>query len=371
VPAAALTRSSTVAVMVVALAFAVLAGPARAEHANGHRAPTEPAPVLFAEDFTPPLDGEYDPWPLGGFGGIRRGSPITHLPIIFVHGNQADAQNWYAVRDQFMATAGYTEQELWALSYGGLGYVGGSTPVRHDGGESAYVQQHPQAAISGNPQNNDVNVPDLLAFIDAVREYTGAEQVQIVSHSLGVTIVRKAMLVRPALREQVAGVVAIAGANHGTSVCAGLDDDYYGCDEIAPGTAWLAQINDVGEAPGPTRWMTVYDGTGAGDIFYQPQDAQSPALDGAEHNNTYPNTSHNDLRIAPEIVEDYLAFLLEVEADLRSAADRAPSPDTAPAPVDGQPKGLPATGAGWGSLAIALPLMAARRRFTRARQEPR
>jgi pimeloyl-ACP methyl ester carboxylesterase len=260
----------------------VFAAPAAADHASGHRAaPTEPAPVEFADDFTPPLDAEYG-IPLGGFGGVERGAPLAHIPIVFVHGNQADAQNWYVVRDQFRTQFGYGDQELWALSYGGLGYVGGSAAAATDGGEAEYVAEHPQAGVNGTPQANDVNVPDLRAFLDAVRAYTGSEKVQVVAHSLGVTIVRKAMLVDPSLRERVTAVVAIAGANHGTSVCRGVEDSYYGCDEIAPGTAWLDELNAAGEAPGPTRWMTVYDGSGVADVFFNPQDAESPRLDVAQ-----------------------------------------------------------------------------------------
>ncbi|MFP5308201.1 MAG: alpha/beta fold hydrolase [Actinomycetes bacterium] len=358
---------------VAGLLLGVLAAPAAADHASGHRAaPTEPAPVEFAEDFTPPLDDEYG-IPLGGFGGTERGAPLAHIPIVFVHGNQADAQNWHVVRDQLTAELGYSPQELWALSYGGLGYVGGSAPLTTDGGEAAYVAEHPQAGVNGTPQANDVNVPDLVAFLDAVRDYTGSEKVQVVAHSLGVTIVRKAMLVEPALRERITAVVAIAGANHGTSVCRGVEDRYYGCDEIGPGQPWLDELNAAGEAPGPTRWMTVYDGSGVADVFFNPQDAESPRLEGAEVNLRLPGTSHNDLRVAPAIVARYAAFLLDVEADVLAAGFRLPGADVAPAAgggdgvstdaagaatgADAGGGALPATGGG-GALALVLLLTA-------------
>jgi hypothetical protein len=40
--------------------------------------------------------------------------------VIFVHGNTADHGDWYPAREDFLA-AGWSEQELWALSYNGLG----------------------------------------------------------------------------------------------------------------------------------------------------------------------------------------------------------------------------------------------------------
>jgi hypothetical protein len=113
----------------------------------------------------------------------------------------------------------------------------------------------------------------------------------------------------PSLARDVTAFVAIAGANHGTTVCRGVESSYYGCNEIAPGSPWLAALNKHDESPGPTAWMTVYNG-GAGDPFYDPPlDQASPALTGAV-NKTYAGQYHNDLRVEPAEVDDYLAFLL-------------------------------------------------------------
>jgi pimeloyl-ACP methyl ester carboxylesterase len=172
----------------------------------------------------------------------------------------------------------------------------------------AYWKANPQALDNGgHGAANDVNVPDLIAFVRAVMAYTGSKQVQIVAHSLGVTIVRKMLYAHPDLRRNVVAAVMIAGANHGTTVCRGLETSYYGCDEIAPGTTWLAQLNAAGEAPGPTCWMSVYDGA-TGDPFFVGPDATSPHLDGA-YNLTFPGFYHNDLRVDPRPVAAYSAFL--------------------------------------------------------------
>jgi triacylglycerol lipase len=280
---------------------------AAAEPQLGHTQ-SPAAPAMFAADFPLIPDCEWG-YPLGGWGGIAAHAPRTHLPVIFVHGNQADAENWFLVADRFRQ-AGYTDQELYAVSYNGLENASAGMPVAvAPSPESiAYWEANPQAADNGgHGAADDVNVPDVYAFVEAVMAYTGSQQVQIVAHSLGVTIVRKMLYDHPDLRRNVVAAVMIAGANHGTTVCRDLQTTYYGCDEIAPGTAWLAQLNSVGEAPGPTCWMSVYDGAEGDPLFVGP-DATSPHLEGA-YNVTFPGYYHNDLRVDPAPVAAYLAFL--------------------------------------------------------------
>jgi pimeloyl-ACP methyl ester carboxylesterase len=289
---------------------------AAAEPQAGHNMPYA-GPVLFASDFPSLTDCEWG-FPLGGWGGVKRLGPRTHVPVIFVHGNQADAENWFLVADQFKAIAGYTNQEMYALSYNGLGnaYAGMPTRSQPDALSQAYWGANPNALCcsGGKGASDDPNVPDLYNFIRAVQEYTGSQKVDIVAHSLGVTITRKLLFAHPELRADVLAAVMIAGGNHGTTVCRGIDTSYYGCDEIAPGTNWLAGLNAAGEAPGPTHWMSVYNGTDNADPFFMAtpgvfDDRASPHLDGAV-NLTYPMTYHNDLRVDPAIVPTYLAFLL-------------------------------------------------------------
>jgi pimeloyl-ACP methyl ester carboxylesterase len=269
------------------------------------------APSYFAHDFPTVPDARLG-FPVGGIGGIRAQSALRHTPIVFVHGNQADAQNWLAVMLQFQQLAGYSMQEMYAVSYNGLGnfYAGAptSSPTQPD---SDYFQRNPSGfANGGHGAANDDEVPDLCRFVEAVQAYTGSRHVDIVAHSLGVTIARKLMAEYPTLAADVTAFVAVAGANHGTTVCRGIESSYYGCNEIAPGSPWLAALNRHGESPGPTNWMTVYNG-GAGDPFFDPPlDETSPHLDGAT-NMTYPGQYHNDLRVEPTEVDDYLAFLLQ------------------------------------------------------------
>jgi pimeloyl-ACP methyl ester carboxylesterase len=283
--------------------------------------PTSPppkAPVLFAADFRTPTDCEFN-FPIGGWGGIRRGYPLRHDPVIFVHGNHSDAVDWYGVADQFKRS-GYTDQELWAISYNGLGGQVDGAPVicpcppsRRAIAYSSRKDVAPYAAQGGPYAADDVNVPDLYAFINAVLAYTGASHVQLVGHSLGVTVIRKTLFVHSWLYQHVSAVVSIAGGNHGTSLCRGLQTRLYSCNEVAPGSQWLRQLNSRGEAPGPTKWMSIYNGHDDLDPFFLRtgayNDVQSPHLAGAI-NLTFGGAYHSDLRVRPDIVATYLRFLM-------------------------------------------------------------
>ncbi len=294
----------------VGLALALvslLAGAAVAADKPARTRPQGPAAVRYAPDVPAVKDAEWG-WRIGGFGGMRKGAPRTHVPVVFVHGNNVDAADWYPVRDDFLA-AGWNDQELWALSYNGLGGNNGSALFRSNPERDA---EHRAMGKDGNTYitEDDVNVADLHAFLQTVRAYTGSKRFMLVGHSLGVTLARETLRVHPELRKDLVAFVGIAGANRGTSFCPpGTEGRVVSCDEIAAGTPWLARLNAAGETYGPARWMTVFDGSGAGDpAFAGPTYAQSPRLDGAD-NRQYPGTYHNDLRLDPEIVADYREFL--------------------------------------------------------------
>lgn len=296
-------------ILITIALLAVAVVPAHADHQAGHLAPQGPAKIRFASDFPALTDAEWG-FRIGGFGGIAAGAPRTHDPVIFVHGNNVDHADWYPVRDRFKE-AGWTDQELWALSYNGLGANNGSALLTPNPERDA---EHTQMGWDGNARvtSNDVNVPDLLAFIDAVRAYTGSDRFSIVAHSLGVTLARKALKVRPALRADLVAFVGIAGANDGTSFCPpGSEGVVVSCDEIAANTPWLADLNGPGgsdETYAPAKWMTISDGSGIGDPAFLGPYADSPLLLGAD-NRTFPYTYHNDLRMDPAIVAVYRAFL--------------------------------------------------------------
>jgi pimeloyl-ACP methyl ester carboxylesterase len=302
-----------------ALAAAMLAGgaarPAWADNLGvGGTMPSGPAKVRFAADFPALTDHQWG-FAIGGFGGTRAGEAPGHVPVIFVHGNNVDHADWYPVRNDFRA-AGWSDQALWALSYNGLGANNGTALFRENPERDAEHQEMGGDGVA-RVTGNDVNVPDLYDFILAVRAYTGSRRFSLVGHSLGVTLARKVLKVHPELRADLVAFVGIAGGNHGTSFCPnGSEGVVTSCDEIAPGTSWLAELNGPGgndETYPPARWLTVYDGSGVVDPAFVGPQAQSPRLAGAE-NREYPNTYHNDLRLNEAIVAEYRTFLEQAEA---------------------------------------------------------
>ena len=281
-------------------------GEAAAAHKVAHCQPL-PGDAAFPSDFPALQDQEWG-YRLGGWGGLAKGHPLRRHPVIFIHGNTRDASDWdepgRSVKKRFL-DAGYSPQELWAVSYNGK-----STKDRLPGSQCV--------------TDNRTNIPDLAAFVKAVLAYTGAQKVDLIAHSLGATIARGMLAQHPELAQIVEHFVAIAGPNHGTTVCRRLWlvwiigwRDHMGCDELVPGSAWLQSLNGPNaekEVPGPTRVLTVYDGTGA-DILYLPwllgwpvRDQDSPALKGAQ-NVKMPGLTHDELRTSDDAVSAYLRFV--------------------------------------------------------------
>ncbi|MFA5890704.1 MAG: hypothetical protein WDA27_07110 [Actinomycetota bacterium] len=294
------------------LSLAAMSG-ARADQV-GHTRPQGPAKVAFADDFPALNDSEWG-FRLGGWGGVGKGGARAHVPVIFVHGNNVDAADWYPVRDEFRA-AGWTDQEMYAPSYNGLGGNNGTALFTANPQRDA---EHKEMGWDGSTwvTANEVNVPDMYEFIMAVRAYTGSDGFSIVAHSLGVTLARRTLKVHPELRADLVAFVGIAGGNHGTTFCPpGSEGQVMSCDEIAAGTAWLQDLNGPDgsdETYAPACWTTIYDGTGVGDPAYAgPLYAQSPALAGAD-NLTFPYTYHNDLRLSPAIIAVYRGALEQAE----------------------------------------------------------
>jgi pimeloyl-ACP methyl ester carboxylesterase len=235
------------------MALAVAATSALA-HAAGTVGTTLPAAFPVIEDASLQQ-------PVIGFGAAGTAS---RTPVIFLHGNNdtpfptacSPFGNARAFA-QHLADNGWAVQELW-----GLGYQGDQCDL----GSS-------QTFRSRIAHTNQANVPDLRRFVRAVLASTGASQVDIVAHSLGVTLAREWMRQDRAYG-QVRRLVAVDGPNHGIINCSpdpanyfqapeagGFTPDSAVCEELgSPNTPFLQRLNGPGgsgETAGPTKVLVV------------------------------------------------------------------------------------------------------------------
>ncbi|HYV43893.1 MAG TPA: alpha/beta fold hydrolase [Myxococcaceae bacterium] len=159
--------------------------------------------------------GDYDfaknPNALPSFGGKSKpGEKLTHQPVILIHGNGDSAAGWNDVVAGYKR-AGYKDSEIYAMSWG-------------DG----------KAASAGNNYHSEHYLREVRGFIQAVKDYTAADKVDVIGHSMGVTLARKAIkggtgpdqaspggkydLGKP-ITDEVDTFVGISGANEGLQSC--------------------------------------------------------------------------------------------------------------------------------------------------------
>jgi pimeloyl-ACP methyl ester carboxylesterase len=237
----------------------------------------------FPADFPVILDTSLGT-PLIGFGSSE--GPVAHTPVIFLHGNNDTPYptvcnplygHGHDFAEYFL-DHGYRPSELW-----GLGYQGDQCDLLAD-----------QTIRSSQSHTAMASVPDVRRFVHAVLDYTGAERVDIVAHSLGGTVARQW------LREDnayglVRRLVTVASPHHGIINCSPSPLNYWQlpasggfvptsavCVELgAATTPFLSALNAGDETPGPTRYLAIRNNDF--DFVYLPFDdgafAGVPALD--------------------------------------------------------------------------------------------
>jgi pimeloyl-ACP methyl ester carboxylesterase len=208
--------------------------------------------------------------PVIGFGSdVGR---VEHVPVIFLHGNNDSpyptACNPFGriqAFAQFFLDHGYHPSELW-----GLGYQGDQCDLAQDNTRRSGISHTTAAAV-----------PLLRQFVQAVLDFTGAKRVDIVAHSLGVTVAREWMLQDNAYRK-VRALVAIDGPNHGIIDCSPSPANFYQlvsgggftpssavCDEYGSDhTQLLTVLNAAGETPPPTHYLVIRNKPGTPDFVY-------------------------------------------------------------------------------------------------------
>lgn len=234
-----------------ALLALLAAGALATAHADGTVGTTLPVDFPVIEDTS-----------LGkaviGFGAA---GAVTRTPVIFLHGNNdTPFPTACAIHGkirgfaQYLADRGYSTSELWALGYQGDQCDLPADPTKRSG------IAHTAAA----------NVPDLSRFVHAVLAYTGARQVDIVAHSLGVPLAREWIRQEDASK-LVRRFVAIDGPNHGIINCSPNPANYFQapaaggftpssevCREFgSPDTPFLRRLNHGDDTPGPTKYLVI------------------------------------------------------------------------------------------------------------------
>lgn len=250
------------------------------------------------------------------YGGKTNSStPVTKQPVIFIHGNSDKAvgtiygQSGWTNSLNYFLNQGYTEAELYAITWGD------ANPLS-----------------SANNYHSKENVTRIRAFIEAVLDYTGASKVDIIAHSMGVTLCRKAIkggngydpndggsyYVGASITGDIDAFVGIAGANQGLTNC------YYAgstptCDDengFYPGyllgwfgpygvSDFLVDLNNSSGYEGAYRysiWSSVDQIVGYGCIVYGKNTCKIPGQTGEKSYSSAPY-GHFNLKDLTEAVQ--------------------------------------------------------------------
>ncbi len=182
----------------------------------------------------------------GGRSGVRRAP--ARRPVLFIHGNGDKAASWAASR-RYFERKGYGPGDLYGMTWGNANPL--LAPLRHHSAR---------------------DLREVRAFIEAVLAYTGAKEVDIITHSMGVTLARKAIIggkgraldgeydLGPSLKGRVRTFVGIAGGNRGLKASAlspllptnNVVDGFYPEQPLlnVAASAFLHDLNTSGERPG-------------------------------------------------------------------------------------------------------------------------
>jgi pimeloyl-ACP methyl ester carboxylesterase len=239
--------------------------------------------------------------PVIGFGAA---GPVTRTPVIFLYGNNdtpfptaCNPFGYVHNLAQYFADHGYAPNELW-----GLGYQGDQCDL--------VVPTN----RSGEAHSTAANVSDLDRFVRAVLAYTGSKRVDIVGHSLGVTLTREWTRADHA-SHLVRRLVAIDGPNHGIINCSpsplnyfqlaalgGFTPDSAICREYgAADTPLLARLNRGSESK-PTKTLVIRNAD-TSFVYFSAQDGPFfppvPAED--SHGNPHDFSHSAELEGAPQL----------------------------------------------------------------------
>ncbi|CDW84053.1 lipase [Stylonychia lemnae] len=166
----------------------------------------------------------------GSFGGKENdSSPINKVPVVFVHG-AADMLIGYGWENdgfrydiEYFLQNGYTKAEIYGSMWG-----------------------YADIPYEYNLKQDTEYVLAIRKFMEAVLDYTGAPKIDVISHSMGVTLSRAAIKggkyllkdigyisLKP-INKNVRTYIGIAGVNYGVLRCqqSFYYDNFFGCNKL-------------------------------------------------------------------------------------------------------------------------------------------
>ena len=238
----------------------------------------------------------------GSFGGrTSAGQKLTHNPVVFVHGNADSAlgvgggstlYTGFTASVDYFTTHGYTMAELYGTTWGNASEL-----------ETAN-QEHSRAYVLG-----------LRTFLQAVLAYTGASKVDVIAHSMGVTLARGAILggkqidskgsysIGASMGPSVDTFVGISGGNLGlttcfyfttTDTCSAVDGFYPGTDifgTVSGLSTYLGKLNALAGGEGSYRysiWSQADEVLGGEDLVWGTPTSEIPKETGEVVYDSYP-----------------------------------------------------------------------------------
>jgi hypothetical protein len=239
----------------------------------------------------------------GSYGGKASSTDtVVNQPVIFIHGNSDKAvgtgtagQSGWNASIEYFRSQGYKTSELYATTWG---------PA--------------DATMSAYQYHSKTYVMKVRKLIEAVKAYTGAAKVDVIAHSMGVTLARKAILggyatdsleggqyyIGPPLTASVDTFVGIAGANRGltscyttggsTPTCAntnGLYPGWWNGAGVSGRSAYLQNLYSSSQYEGAYRYSihsTADEVIGGGGVVYYEYTSRIPGQTGEKMYSGYP-----------------------------------------------------------------------------------
>lgn len=195
-------------------------------------------------------------------------------PVIFVHGWNSSASIWATMESDFVAN-GFPQERIYTWDYNAL------------------------------TQSNVTTAEQFSALVDDVLATHGADQVDVVAHSMGGLSTRHCIKFGDCAGK-VDAWVSMGGPNHGTSTASLCTWLYVTCEEMAPGSTFLDLLNEGGEVTeGADRWYTMW--TPNDGVIDPPE---STLLDGATNIQISSSLTHNNMYDDPDVIEQVAQLVI-------------------------------------------------------------